>query len=402
MKQMKQFTPMQYLAIDVANHFGLDKQNYEDRIAWVKTNIDSLESFTDVADEPLLYSKAVKALRDTQQGIATGHTVAFDSACSGLQLMSVMTNCIKGCTLTGLIDPNNRMDAYTHLTQAVNKALGANLEVSRKEAKEAVMTALYGSKQVPKLVFGEENVHVFFDVLSKECTGAYNLLNILLNAWDSTALVNEWTMPDNHQAYCPVVQTIETRITVTEDNFKFSPRLNVKLNEPKEYDKSLAANMVHSVDGFVLRELVRRCKYHKGKVMNFLRSHYNSPFDTEDESLPVNQRYKATKYACMGFLDMIEYNDTRKLNHELRKQMVSICEQVLKHDSFDIVVIHDSFACHANHMQHLRHHYNEILAQLAGSTVIDDLLTQILGKPFTARKNPELPNLIRASNYGIT
>lgn len=38
---MKQFNSMQYLAIDIANHFGLDKLNYEERIDFSKRPVRS-------------------------------------------------------------------------------------------------------------------------------------------------------------------------------------------------------------------------------------------------------------------------------------------------------------------------------------------------------------------------
>ena len=80
---MKEFNPMQYLAIDIANQFGLDKVTYEERIQWVKDNLNYLEEYGNEAEEPLLYYKAVKALRTAQAGKPIGHTVALDSASSG-------------------------------------------------------------------------------------------------------------------------------------------------------------------------------------------------------------------------------------------------------------------------------------------------------------------------------
>ena len=35
---MQTFSPIEYMAIDIANHFGLDKQPWEARIAWFKEN----------------------------------------------------------------------------------------------------------------------------------------------------------------------------------------------------------------------------------------------------------------------------------------------------------------------------------------------------------------------------
>lgn len=176
---MKQFNAMQYLAIDIANHYGLDKSNYEDRIQWVKENINYLESFENKAEEPILFAKAVKALRDTQAGKPVGHLVHFDSVCSGLQIMSALMRCKAGASLTGLIDPDNRVDAYSIITEKMGKQ-----GISRKQSKEALMTMLYGSVAVPKAVFGDD-VDLFYKTVKSECKGAYELLQLLLNSWDS-------------------------------------------------------------------------------------------------------------------------------------------------------------------------------------------------------------------------
>lgn len=137
---MKFYNPMQYIAIDIANNFGLDKVNYEDRIKWVKDNINNIENLESQAEEPYLYSRAVRVLRDSQAGKPTGHTVALDSASSGLQLMSAMMRDLDACIMTGLGD--NRIDAYTIITDEMNKLMKEDgLEevfVTRKQAKEAV------------------------------------------------------------------------------------------------------------------------------------------------------------------------------------------------------------------------------------------------------------------------
>ena len=143
----KEYTPMQYLAIDIANQYGLDKEVFEKRIEWVKSNLNDLEAYTEEAEEPLLYAKAVKAFRDTQAGKPTGHTVALDAVCSGLSLMSTVMNKEKGANITGLTNPNKRSDAYTEVTKYMNKLLKEDgidsFTVSRKDAKSAVMTLKY-------------------------------------------------------------------------------------------------------------------------------------------------------------------------------------------------------------------------------------------------------------------
>lgn len=153
----KEYNPMQYIAIDVANQYGLDKEIYEVRIQWVKDNITRLEDLEPQADEPILYGKAVRALRDAMAGKEIGHAVALDSVCSGMQLMSAVMGCRKGMSITGLIHQDERSDAYTSVTTAINEILkqdmdyyaaniadsmntNTGLNISRKDAKDAVMT----------------------------------------------------------------------------------------------------------------------------------------------------------------------------------------------------------------------------------------------------------------------
>ena len=65
---MKTYSGFEYLCIDVANQYGLDKKLFEERIEWAQTNIDQLEALADQAETKPLYLKAVMAIRKVQQG----------------------------------------------------------------------------------------------------------------------------------------------------------------------------------------------------------------------------------------------------------------------------------------------------------------------------------------------
>jgi hypothetical protein len=80
---MQLFTPFEYLLIDIANHKGLDKELFCDRIEWVKSNIHNLEAFVKDASDPAQYVKAVLALRQAQAGQPIGHMISLDAVCSG-------------------------------------------------------------------------------------------------------------------------------------------------------------------------------------------------------------------------------------------------------------------------------------------------------------------------------
>lgn len=389
---MKKFNPMQYLAIDIANHYGLDKLNYEDRISWVKTNLDYLEDYQNKAEEPILFAKAVQALRDVQAGKPVGHIVHFDSVCSGLQIMSAVMRCKSGASLTGLIDPDNRVDAYSTITDKMGKE-----SISRKQSKEALMTMLYGSTKVPERVFGDD-VDLFYKTVERECKGAVELLQILLDSWDSNTLAHSWIMPDNHYVYCPVMETVNKRATLNE--WDYTPHVLIRENVALKNGLSNAANVIHSLDAYVLRSLVRRCNYHKPTIKKALNSLKLKQTGEINNDLMIVKRFEETQMADISDLDsIIKY--AANLPKVLKNKLITVFENMLKHEPFDVVCIHDSFGCHPNHMNTLRFHYNQILADLSESMVIDDILNQLYGDKDTIDKGESIYEYIINANYAL-
>lgn len=91
-----------------------------------------------------------------------------------------------------------------------------------------------------------------------------------------------------------------------------------------------------------------------------------------------------------------------KVSNELREALASICEHILSHPKFEVITIHDSFACSPVNMQRLREHYNNILVELYESHTLDDLLSQVYQTEITVNVGEKtLSNTIRNSNYGI-
>lgn len=241
------YTGFEYLLIDAANSFGLDKLTFEERIGWGRTNLDQLESLTDKAESAYLFMKSVAAIRKAQQGIPTGHLVALDAVCSGMQIMSAITGCISGARATGLVDPNRRADAYTELTQSMQVILGSNIHVTRKDAKAALMTSCYGSKEQPKIIFGEDTQELaaFYQACMEMAPGAFELLQELLDTWQPYALAHAWKLPDGFDARVKVMKREETRIEVDElDHASFTYEYYV--NQGSKKGLSNVANVVHS------------------------------------------------------------------------------------------------------------------------------------------------------------
>ena len=89
---MKLFTGLEYIMIDVANNYGLDKLSYEERLKWFKetvtinkdsTNQDILEFANTAQEAPALVFAGLQAYQKYLNNEPTGYMVAFDACSSG-------------------------------------------------------------------------------------------------------------------------------------------------------------------------------------------------------------------------------------------------------------------------------------------------------------------------------
>jgi len=415
---MDVFTGFEYLLIEAANHFGHDKMVYADRIQWARGHIDELETLAPMAEDIPRYRKVVMAIRQAQAGLPSGHLVGFDACCSGMQLMSVMTGCFEGAKATGLIHQDVRSDAYRFVTDAMNVILSSVLEITRAKAKDAVMKTLYGSKAEPREIFGKntDELRAFYAALLTVAPGASGLLTELLESWQSFALAHAWKLPDGYDSYVKVMDTVNARIEVDElDHATFTYQWSDNVGSKKGL--SNVANVTHSVDAYVLRSLIRRCNY-DSVVVERANSLINArldeiiyngitdlePLEAGDEVLYYMEQFNRSGMPDVVILPHLTPSNVKHLTEEHLRLLWSLCREMLAYTPFEIVSVHDEFMCHANNMNHLRQQYNNILADLADSNILGDILGQIhgiTGGTYT-KLSADLSKYIRNANYALS
>lgn len=417
----KVFTGWEYMLIDLANQYGhgLDKKLFEERIKWATDNLQGLETLAAQAENYPLFMKGLLTLRKVQKGEPTGHLIGFDATCSGIQIMSALTGCVAGATATGLVDPNRRADAYTDLSTIMQQILGPGFHVIRSEAKQALMTVFYGSKKEPIKIFGKDTPELaaFYQAAQTLAPGAWSLLQDLLKSWQPWALSHRWVLPDGFDARIKVMTDKEMRISVAELGGR-SFTYNYYENEGTERGLSNAANVVHSIDAYILRCVHRRSNYDEVVVHAARRGIYGEleARKAGGNRLAVASGYTPEKvltymehYIRSGIADIVilpylvageayGWLDTKHL-----EGLLAIIESMVVHHPFEVVTIHDEYKCHPNNMNHLRQHYINVLAELADSDLLSDILSQIHGKKGTFRKlSTNLSALIRQSNYALS
>lgn len=277
---MKQFSGIDYLRIDIANQYGLDKEIWDKRIQWVLDNDYVLEAITHSADKPLLYAKAVRAYRTVQQGKPTNFIMALDSTGSGIQILGILAGCITTCETTNVIDTGNRRDIYTDVVTEMNNILGTTKDssISRKDIKKATIPVFYGSKNSPKRVFndGSKEHKAYLQALYKLTPGALKAMDFIQGFWNPEAIEYRWTLPDNHHVQIKVMVPVDKKIELDDfDHCMFTYRTYQNL--PMEKGLSLAANIVHSIDGYIVREMIRRCNKQGFEILTIHDSFWASP-----------------------------------------------------------------------------------------------------------------------------
>ena len=412
---MKMYSGWNWLLIDAASQFGHDKLRFEERIEWAEANLPNLEAMADQAETKPLFFKAVMAIRKAQQGLPTGHMVAMDGVCSGIQVMSALTGCIAGARSTGLIDQGVRADAYTATTEAMNTILGGGLVVSRSDAKRALMTTLYGSKKTPKDLFGEHTPELaaFYQAVQITAPGAWELLQDLLASWQPYALSHEWKMPDGFDARVKVMSKKEVRVEIDElAHASFTYEFYE--NQGQKQGISLPANAIHSVDAYVLRCMHRRCNYdiqqaeYASRFIQMELIQRSMRMTVVDANLSNDKldyyiaQYQRSTLADIVILPYLDETSVGALATEHLEKLAEIINGMLQYQPFELVTVHDAFAAHPNNVNWVRWQYKEIMADIADSNLLDDLLSQIHGEPITYDKlSFNLGDLIRKSDMAL-
>ncbi len=135
------FTGKEYLKIDIAGLFGLDKKTWEERLAWFETHEPELETLSSKADSPNCYIAAVNAWRDVQAGKPIGYCINLDATASGCQILALLTGDKKAAERVNLVNTGKREDLYTYIYNKMKEvAPDVSKGITREQVKKAIMT----------------------------------------------------------------------------------------------------------------------------------------------------------------------------------------------------------------------------------------------------------------------
>lgn len=348
---------LKYLQIDIANCYGLDKKSYKERIDYVANNSnDKLVSEGINADSPYEYRNAVEQYERACMGYPVEHITYLDCTNQALQLYAVLTSCKDTAYLCNISSGDKLTDAYGELANAMNELTGLDI-FDRNNCKKALMTTLYGKMDGESEIikYFLENGVVYDDkitdeelkatfqtamrVIAPHAMRAMDVLQSLNNAEIDTYY---WTMPDGFKVKYDVKSTQKLDISCkTKSGVKFNFDRDVQIYKGSEFNRGMSPNVIHSVDGYVAREMIRRMTQHCAKF---------------------NRNYPAF-----------------------------------------ITSIHDAFGTHPNNAEEMTYHYTNIMCELNESNLLQDIMSQISGKNMLSIKKNTLTNdMIKTSIYKLS
>lgn len=410
---MQKFTGKAYLQMDIASSFGkdMDKQTWATRLAWFDANESRLRELIPQAENPAMFFAGIEAWECFKAGKASGYPISLDATSSGLQLLAVLTGDRKAAMLCNVINAVDhtgtvkRKDAYTAIYSAMLEVIKDNSKISRDDTKDAIMTSLYSSVAIPKQIFGEGPLlNVFYDTMKANCPGVWELNEAMLAFWRPDALSHDWVLPDNFHVKVKVMTQEKETVHFLNEPFDVLR----KVNKPMPEGRSLGANTVHSLDGMIVREMTRRCDYNPEQVnyvYGLVYDHTLTQEDVEEE----DENYRMTKklwshYKESGYLSMriIDYLDPFSMTL-VDKDAIADLLNSLPDKPFKVMSVHDCFRCLPNYANDLRMQYNRQLWLIARSSILEWILSQLVGRPISIQKlDTKLDQQILDAEYSLS
>lgn len=404
---MQKFTGKQYLQIDIANSFGLDKLTWDERLTWFERYEPVLIERLTEATDPAMYFAGIQAYRAMERGEPTGYPISLDATSSGLQILAALTGDRRAAELCNVVDTTRRRDAYTDIFEIMVdyliKRLGEHAGgISRDDCKQAIMTSLYGSVAEPKKVFGEGiQLKIFYQVMAQCAPAAWELNEAFLSMWNADALSHDWVLPDNFHVHVKVMSQKKETIQFMNEPYDVFHAVN----EATEEGRSLGANTIHSIDGMIVREMTRRCDFDVDNLLRvseaLIRNDAGLGTDRPEDIMVIELW---NRYADSGYLSarILDYLDEGNMGHVNKADIWELIDS-LPAKPFKIMAVHDCFRCLPNYANDLRKQYNLQLTLIAKSNLLQDLLTQIVGRELQIGKlDPNLWKDIPFTNYALS
>lgn len=282
------------LRIAIVNEIYSDKLEYSDALVWWDKNADSVVDM--VIGNPIaqaLYADYLVAV----DGGEIGSITHWDATNSGLQIYSLIGRDMKAASLCNVLDDGGIADAYRALADALNQATETEA-FSRGRVKKAFMTFLYGAQEdmiLHRLEDKKNGIYkgikeffpdgwsdelmwkTFTDSMIEIAPAAIKLMNLMYKYNRADTSRYTWTLPDGGKVEVTNTKNVKVRgWRLNLDGATHEGSISTLVEGGDKYSRSLAPNIIHSIDAYIVREVVRRVTFDISVIHDSFGVHPNN------------------------------------------------------------------------------------------------------------------------------
>ena len=430
-KSMKELTSYEYALKTLSNHAfkGSDKETLEVQVALGKKLLpilpvlSTMEGVKEFSTNHVLEASNIRGIMSLSKDILNNEFgwVPLDTASSQSLITSVITRDSECLNKIFHLDTNSPSDIYTTIGEEIRSTFELG-DIPRKVIKKALMAWGYGGSaglcsltQTKPEQLNEVMQSIAYDLGFQ---GIYAMRQACLDAWDEDALEHCWKLPDGYEIHQVITQDTFARDMLTGQYIYPAKRVEITLNgrqrgidcrwskvgkrnKRESGTRSIGANLIHSVDAFLMREIVRRCKQSfeiKPEDFKEVIVSGSKMVVLDIKALDIYNMWKETNVVSLNILNHIHEGDVLPEDY-----YNAVCKVIdtLPSEGFDIRPIHDEFACLPRYANAMRRQFNRLIAELYQSTMLQYFCKQfklLEIKPMEDVK-PEMVEQILEADY---
>jgi DNA-directed RNA polymerase len=343
-----------WLKVHIANVYGLDKKEFEERVKWVEENESMILAIADdplgtiqhwaYSDSPYEFLAGCFAYRDYIRTGKTDIPIQLDATCSGIQIYSGLLLDREGAEAVNVIG-NTRNDIYQQVADKVNEYLlnGEYPESYSYKDSEGVTQTFY-NKDLAKQIAGK----ITRKIVKR----------------------NVMTIPYSVTAYGMFEQVWDI---LYEMKLKGQAFWNTE-----EYSLWHISKLITDLNIKAIEEILKGSRIGQRFIKEVVEEFYSIPqnktqpvyYETPD-GFPVlidikkeKKKRIATLLGKLQFREKTQEQDVRKILNGIAPNFIhsidaTLLRGVVKDADFTIGVIHDCFLCHPNNGTKLQDLYKD-------------------------------------------
>ena len=405
-------SPVRATLAQLGAEFGLDKAPWGARILHGVKCFAQLKAHTIQCETPIQQSY-FQALINMELGKEVNVPIKLDWGSSCTSLISAIMRDEIGMVSSGAL-AEQPMDVYGQ----IRDALGLGTKIARKPVKECTIPYVYGGtsgvihylvpaiRELPGManLSDKDGLKMYERAYRKPFPGAFEWRKQCLRAWDCTKCTYAWYLPDGYQAYFNVTENVTSPIEFyNSKGEKISLGMTMPVPTCKEQGEGgtfcIGAHLIQAMDGYVLREIVRR-----GRT-SFLRAQAKLLKASEEElskdvSTGIQKAYKGYMETGIVSLHILE---TLKEETTIPQVWYTdiMSELALLQGDFKILPVHDEFGVLPGQVDALRKTANAVYAGIYRGSM-GDYLNHKLNLGIKPRVfDPAIYNRLLSSDYLI-